>query len=126
MKKLTPTQSILRFLETYGTTPVEKSMEMFNSLVEFLHQEEFSEIIELLKERIDSQYPDFLDYFDTTENILELIDLKTENPDKYYTVIQYTNIILNLLCTMTDSGQVIVLNPEDLYKSYFLVVKLKN
>lgn len=126
MKKLTPTQSILRFLETYGTTPVEKSMEMFNSLVEFLHQEEFSEIIELLKERIDSQYPDFLDYFDTTENILSLIDLKIENPDKYYTVIQYTNIILNLLCTMTDSGQVIVLNPEDLYKSYFLVVKLKN
>ena len=126
MKKLTPTQSILRFLETYGTTPVEKSMEMFNSLVEFLHQEEFSEIIELLKERIDSQYPDFLDYFDTTENILALIDLKTENPDKYYTVIQYTNIILNLLCTMTDTGQVIVLNPEDLYKSYFLVVKLKN
>lgn len=126
MKKLTPTQSILHFLETYGTTPVEKSMEMFNSLVEFLHQEEFSEIIELLKERIDSQYPDFLDYFDTTENILSLIDLKTENPDKYYTVIQYTNIILNLLCTMTDTGQVIVLNPEDLYKSYFLVVKLKN
>ncbi len=126
MKKLTPTQSILHFLETYGTTPVEKSMEMFNSLVEFLHQEEFSEIIELLKERIDSQYPDFLDYFDTTENILALIDLKTENPDKYYTVIQYTNIILNLLCTMTDTGQVIVLNPEDLYKSYFLVVKLKN
>ena len=116
MKKLTPTQSILHFLETYGTTPVEKSMEMFNSLVEFLHQEEFSEIIELLKERIDSQYPDFLDYFDTTENILALIDLKTENPDKYYTVIQYTNIILNLLCTMTDTGQVIVLNPEDLYK----------
>ena len=126
MKKLTPTQSILHFLETYGTTPVEKSMEMFNRLVEFLHQEEFSEIIELLKERIDSQYPDFLDYFDTTENILALIDLKTENPDKYYTVIQYTNIILNLLCTMTDTGQVIVLNPEDLYKSYFLVVKLKN
>ncbi len=126
MKKLSPTQSILHFLETYGTTPVEKSMEMFNSLVEFLHQEEFSEIIELLKERIDSQYPDFLDYFDTTENILALIDLKTENPDKYYTVIQYTNIILNLLCTMTDTGQVIVLNPEDLYKSYFLVVKLKN
>lgn len=126
MKKLTPTQSILHFLETYGTTPVEKSMEMFNSLVEFLHQEEFSEIIELLKERIDSQYSDFLDYFDTTENILSLIDLKTENPDKYYTVIQYTNIILNLLCTMTDTGQVIVLNPEDLYKSYFLVVKLKN
>ena len=126
MKKLTPTQSILHFLETYGTTPVEKSMEMFNSLVEFLHQEEFSEIIELLKERIDSQYSDFLDYFDTTENILSLIDLKTENPDKYYTVIQYTNIILNLLCTMTDTGQVIVLNPEDLYKSYFLIVKLKN
>lgn len=126
MKKLTPTQSILRFLETCGTTPVEKSMEMFNSLVEFLHQEEFSEIIELLKERIDSQYPDFLDYFDTTENILALIDLKTENPDKYYTVIQYTNIILNLLCTMTNTGQVIILNPEDLYKSYFLVVKLKN
>ena len=126
MKKLTPTQSILHFLETYGTTPVEKSMEMFNSLVEFLRQEEFSEIIELLKERIDCQYPDFLDYFDATENILSLIDLKTENPDKYYTVIQYTNIILNLLCTMTDTGQVIVLNPEDLYKSYFLVVKLKN
>lgn len=126
MKKLTPTQSILHFLETYGTTPVEKSMEMFNSLIEFLHQEEFSELIELLKERIDSQYPDFLDYFDTTENILALIDLKTENPDKYYTVIQYTNIILNLLCTLTDTGQVIVLNPEDLYKSYFLVVKLKN
>lgn len=126
MKKLISTQSILHFLETYGTTPTEKSMEMFNSLVEFLHQEEFSEIIELLKERIDSQYPDFLDYFDTTENILALIDLKTENPDKYYTVIQYTNIILNLLCTMIDTGQVIVLNPEDLYKSYFLVVKLKN
>ena len=126
MKKLSPTQSILRFLETYGTTPEEKSQEMFESLVNFLHQEEFTDVIELLKERIDSEYPDFLDYFDTTENILALIDLKTENPEKYYTVIQYTNIILNLLCTMTDTGQVIVLNPEDLYKSYFLVVKLKN
>lgn len=126
MKKLTPTQSILRFLETYGTTPVEKAMELFDSLVKFLHQEEFSEIIELLKERIDSQYPDFLNYFDTIENILTLIDLKTENPDKYYTVIQYTNIILNLLCTITNTDQVLVLNPEDLYKSYFLVVKLKN
>ena len=126
MKKLSPTQSILRFLETYGTTPEEKSQEMFESLVNFLHQEEFTDVIELLKERIDSEYPDFLDYFDTTENILALIDLKTENPEKYYTVIQYTNIILNLLCTMTDSGQVIVLNPENLYKSYFLVIKLKN
>lgn len=126
MKKLSPTQSILRFLETYGTTPEEKSQEMFESLVNFLHQEEFTDVIELLKERIDSEYPDFLDYFDTTENILALIDLKTENSEKYYTVIQYTNIILNLLCTMTDSGQVIVLNPENLYKSYFLVIKLKN
>ena len=125
MKKLTPTQSILRFLESYGTVQEDKSTEMFDSIVNFLHQDEISEVIELVKEKITCKYPDFLDYFDTTENIMALIDLKEEDPEKYYTVIHYANIMLNLLCSLLEMSQTIVLDPEDLRKSYFLVIKLK-
>ena len=125
MKKLTPTQSLLRFLESYGTVQEDKSTEMFDSIVNFLHQDEISEVIDLVKEKITCKYPDFLDYFDTTENIMALIDLKEEDPEKYYTVIHYANIMLNLLCSLLEMSQTIVLDPEDLWKSYFLVIKLK-
>jgi hypothetical protein len=125
MKKLTPTQSLLRFLESYGTVQEDKSTEMFDSIVNFLHQDEIAEVIDLVKEKITCKYPDFLDYFDTTENIMALIDLKEEDPEKYYTVIHYANIMLNLLCSLLEMSQTIVLDPEDLRKSYFLVIKLK-
>lgn len=126
MQKLTPTQSLLRFLESYELNPVDdESTEMFESIVNFLHQEEIQEVIEMIKEKLTCKYPDFLDYFDCTENILSLIDLKTEDPEKYYTVIQYTNIMLNLLCSLLEMDQTIVLDPENLRKSYFLVIKLK-
>lgn len=125
MKKLTPTQSLLRFLESYGTVQEDKSTEMFDSIVNFLHQDEITDVIELVKEKITCKYPDFLDYFDTTENIMALIDLKEEDPEKYYTVIHYANIMLNLLCSLLEMSQTIVLDPEDLRKSYFLVIKLK-
>jgi hypothetical protein len=125
MKKLTPTQSLLRFLESYGTVQEDKSTEMFDSIVNFLHQDEITEVIDLVKEKITCKYPDFLDYFDTTENIMALIDLKEEDPEKYYTVIHYANIMLNLLCSLLEMSQTIVLDPEDLRKSYFLVIKLK-
>lgn len=125
MKKLTPTQSLLRFLESYGTVQEDKSTEMFDSIVNFLHQDEITDVIDLVKEKITCKYPDFLDYFDTTENIMALIDLKEEEPEKYYTVIHYANIMLNLLCSLLEMSQTIVLDPEDLRKSYFLVIKLK-
>ena len=63
--------------------------------------------------------------FDSIENIMSLIDLKEKDSEKYYTVIQYTNIMLNLLCSMLGMDQTIVLDPENLRKSYFLVIKLK-
>ena len=125
MKKLTPTQSLLRFLESYGTVQDDKSTEMFDSIVNFLHQDEITDVIDLVKEKITCKYPDFLDYFDTTENIMALIDLKEEDPEKYYTVIHYANIMLNLLCSLLEMSQTIVLDPEDLRKSYFLVIKIK-
>lgn len=125
MKKLTPTQSLLRFLESYGTVQEDKSTEMFDSIVNFLHQDEITDVIDLVKEKITCKYPDFLDYFDTTENIMALIDLKEEDPEKYYTVIHYANIMLNLLCSLLEMSQTIVLDAEDLRKSYFLVIKLK-
>lgn len=125
MKKLTPTQSLLRFLESYGTAQEDKSTEMFDSIVNFLQQDEIADVIDSVKEKITCKYPDFLDYFDTTENIMTLIDLKEEDPEKYYTVIHYANIMLNLLCSLLEMNQTIVLNAEDLRKSYFLVIKLK-
>ena len=125
MKKLTPTQSLLRFLESYGTVQEDKSMEMFDSILNFLQQDEIADVIDSVKEKITCKYPDFLDYFDTTENIMTLIDLKEEDPEKYYTVIHYANIMLNLLCSLLEMNQTIVLDAEDLRKSYFLVIKLK-
>lgn len=125
MKKLTPTQSLLRFLESYGTAQEDKSTEMFDSIVNFLQQDEIVDVIDSVKEKITCKYPDFLDYFDTTENIMTLIDLKEEDPEKYYTVIHYANIMLNLLCSLLEMNQTIVLDAEDLRKSYFLVIKLK-
>lgn len=125
MKKLTPTQSLLRFLESYGIAQEDKSTEMFDSIVNFLQQDEIADVIDSVKEKITCKYPDFLDYFDTTENIMTLIDLKEEDPEKYYTVIHYANIMLNLLCSLLEMNQTIVLDTEDLRKSYFLVIKLK-
>ena len=125
MKKLTPTQSLLRFLESYGTAQEYKSTEMFDSIVNFLQQDEIADVIDSVKEKITCKYPDFLDYFDTTENIMVLIDLKEEDPEKYYTVVHYANIMLNLLCSLLEMNQTIVLDTEDLRKSYFLVIKLK-
>ena len=125
MKKLSPTQNILRFLESYSTDLDDESTEMFESIINFLHQEEITECIDMIKEKITCKYPDFLDYFDTTENILSLIELKEEDSEKYYTVIHYANIMLNLLCSLLELSQTIVLNPENLRKSYFLVIKLK-
>lgn len=125
MKKLTPTQSLLRFLESYGTVQEDKSTEMFDSIVNFLQQDEIVDFIDSVKEKITCKYPDFLNYFDTTENIMTLIDLKEEDPEKYYTVVHYANIMLNLLCSLLEMNQTIVLDTEDLRKSYFLVIKLK-
>ena len=125
MKKLTPTQSLLRFLESYETAQEDKSTEMFDSIVNFLQQDEIADVIDSVKEKITCKYPDFLDYFDTTENIMTLIDLKEEDPEKYYTVVHYANIMLNLLCSLLEMNQTIVLDTEDLRKSYFLVIKLK-
>lgn len=125
MEKITPTQSLLRFLESFGTNPSDESAEMFESIVNFLQQDEIQEIIEMIKEKLSCKYPDFLNYFDSIENIMSLIDLKEEDSEKYYTVIQYTNIMLNLLCSMLGMDQTIVLDPENLRKSYFLVIKLK-
>lgn len=125
MEKITPTQSLLRFLESFGTNPSDESAEMFESIVNFLQQDEIQEIIEMIKEKLTCKYPDFLNYFDSIENIMSLIDLKEEDSEKYYTVIQYTNIMLNLLCSMLGMDQTIVLDPENLRKSYFLVIKLK-
>lgn len=125
MKKLTPTQSLLRFLESYGTAQEDKSTEMFESIVNFLQQDEIVDVIDSVKEKITCKYPDFLNYFDTTENIMTLIDLKEEDPEKYYTVVHYANIMLNLLCSLLEMNQTIVLDTEDLRKSYFLVIKLK-
>ena len=125
MKKLTPTQSLLRFLESYGTAQEDKSTEMFDSIVNFLQQDEIVDVIDSVKEKITCKYPDFRDYFDTTENIMALIDLKEEDPEKYYTVVHYANIMLNLLCSLLEMNQTIVLDTEDLRKSYFLVIKLK-
>ena len=125
MKKLTPTQSLLRFLESYGIAQEDKSTEMFDSIVNFLQQDEIADVIDSVKEKITCKYPDFLDYFDTTENIMTLIDLKEEDPEKYYTVVHYANIMLNLLCSLLEMNQTIVLDTEDLRKSYFLVIKLK-
>ena len=125
MEKITPTRSLLRFLESFGTNPSDESAEMFESIVNFLQQDEIQEIIEMIKEKLTCKYPDFLNYFDSIENIMSLIDLKEEDSEKYYTVIQYTNIMLNLLCSMLGMDQTIVLDPENLRKSYFLVIKLK-
>lgn len=125
MEKITSTQSLLRFLESFGTNPSDESAEMFESIVNFLQQDEIQEIIEMIKEKLSCKYPDFLNYFDSIENIMSLIDLKEEDSEKYYTVIQYTNIMLNLLCSMLGMDQTIVLDPENLRKSYFLVIKLK-
>lgn len=125
MEKITSTQSLLRFLESFGTNPSDESAEMFESIVNFLQQDEIQEIIEMIKEKLSCKYPDFLNYFDSIENIMSLIDLKEKDSEKYYTVIQYTNIMLNLLCSMLGMDQTIVLDPENLRKSYFLVIKLK-
>ena len=67
MKKLSPTQNILRFLESYSTDLDDESTEMFESIINFLHQEEITECIDMIKEKITCKYSDFLDYFDTTE-----------------------------------------------------------
>ena len=102
--------------KVYETSPL-------NAIIAFLNEEYIIESIQQISSKLCCKYSDYTDYFWSFDDIAELVKLKDSDPEKYYTVIQYENILLNILGGLYEVKYNIVLNPEDIYKSYLLLLK---
>ena len=102
--------------KVYETSPL-------NAIITFLNEEYIIESVQQISSKLCCKYSDYTDYFWSFDDIAELVKLKDSDPEKYYTVIQYENILLNILGGLYEIKYNIVLNPEDIYKSYLLLLK---
>lgn len=124
MNNLTNKDAILNFLKNIANNNIDS--DPVDTIIEFLHRDINIDIIPVLLEKISCKYNDFNDYFESRTKIDELIALKETDLEKYYSIIHYENILLNMLCNIVEMPYTIVLDPDDLSKSYYLVIKLKN
>lgn len=84
------------------------------------------DMIQQIGEKMGCEYSDYTDYFWSQEDIQNLVALKETEPEKYFTVIHYENLLLNVLTDLFDVKYTVVLNPLDIYSSYLLILKAKN
>ena len=105
--------------KTFENTPL-------NAIITFLNEPSVIDMIQQISEKMGCEYGDYTDYFWSFEDIQNLVALKESEPEKYYTVIHYENLLLNVLTDLFEVKFTIVLNPVDIYISYLLVLKTKN
>lgn len=116
------TQAILKFLRTKANNNI--NPQALEAVIAFLHTDTVLEILPIIAEKIKCDI-DFNSYFESMEQIEELKALKTEDPDKYYQIIYYETILINIICKALDIPYTIVLKPDDLDGSYYLMIKFK-
>lgn len=121
--KKSESEVLLDFLKKIASAEKVYETSPLNAIIAFLNEEYIIESIQQISSKLCCKYSDYTDYFWSFDDIAELVKLKDSDPEKYYTVIQYENILLNILGGLYEVKYNIVLNPEDIYKSYLLLLK---
>lgn len=121
--KKSESEVLLDFLKKIASAEKVYETSPLNAIIAFLNEEYIIESIQQISSKLCCKYSDYTDYFWSFDDIAELVKLKDSDPEKYYTVIQYENILLNILGDLYEVKYNIVLNPEDIYKSYLLLLK---
>jgi len=121
--KKSESEVLLDFLKKIASAEKVYETSPLNAIIAFLNEEYIIESIQQISSKLCCKYSDYTDYFWSFDDIAELVKLKDTDPEKYYTVIQYENILLNILGGLYEVKYNIVLNPEDIYKSYLLLLK---
>lgn len=121
--KKSESEVLLDFLKKIASAEKVYETSPLNAIIAFLNEEYIIESIQQISSKLCCKYSDYTDYFWSFDDIAELVKLKDSDPEKYYTVIQYENILLNILRDLYEVKYNIVLNPEDIYKSYLLLLK---
>lgn len=121
--KKSESEVLLDFLKKIASAEKVYETSPLNAIIAFLNEEYIVESIQQISNKLCCKYSDYTDYFWSFDDIAELVKLKDSDPEKYYTVIQYENILLNILGGLYEVKYNIVLNPEDIYKSYLLLLK---
>ncbi len=121
--KKSESEILLDFLKKIASAEKVYETSPLNAIIAFLNEEYIVESVQQISSKLCCKYSDYTDYFWSFDDIAELVKLKDSDPEKYYTVIQYENILLNILGGLYEVKYNIVLNPEDIYKSYLLLLK---
>lgn len=121
--KKSESEVLLDFLKKIASAEKVYETSPLNAIIAFLNEEYIIESVQQISSKLCCKYSDYTDYFWSFDDIVELVKLKDSDPEKYYTVIQYENILLNILGGLYEVKYNIVLNPEDIYKSYLLLLK---
>ena len=121
--KKSESEVLLDFLKKIASAEKVYETSPLNAIIAFLNEEYIVESIQQISSKLCCKYSDYTDYFWSFDDITELVKLKDSDPEKYYTVIQYENLLLNILGGLYEVKYSIVLNPEDIYKSYLLLLK---
>lgn len=121
--KKSESEVLLDFLKKIASAEKVYETSPLNAIIAFLNEEYIVESVQQISNKLCCKYSDYTDYFWSFDDIAELVKLKDSDPEKYYTVIQYENILLNILGGLYEVKYNIVLNPEDIYKSYLLLLK---
>lgn len=121
--KKSESEVLLDFLKKIASAEKVYETSPLNAIIAFLNEEYIIESIQQISSKLCCKYSDYTDYFWSFDDIAELVKLKDSDSEKYYTVIQYENILLNILGGLYEVKYNIVLNPEDIYKSYLLLLK---
>jgi len=124
-QKKTNTEQILSFLHDLALNGAESNIESpMDAIVDFINSDITEGIAEKVIERLSINI-DFHSYFKDRNSVAELIALKETDVETYYKVIYYENVILNVMVSVVNCPYIIVLNPDDLHKSYYLQLRLK-
>lgn len=127
-------KSLLTYLKNLSKTTTkitEKEKDDYDgikAIIDFLHMEGTDDYILQIAEKltIDSEYDDFYEYFDNIDSVLNLVCIKESEPQRYYNVVHFENILINILASIMGLKYRIVLNPEDLLHPYYLTLSRKS
>lgn len=133
MEELDHKKSLLTYLKNLSKTTTTKTQKETNdydgikAIIELLHMEGADDCILQVAEKltIDSEYDDFYEHFENLDSVLNLICLKESDPQRYYNVVHFENILINILVSILGLKYRVVLNPEDLLHPYYLTLTHK-
>lgn len=127
MSKNTNKQNILNFLQnivfnTKDAPKADDEVSSIEAIIDFINSDITAGIADIVIARLDCNI-DFHSYFKDLASVDELIALKSEDVEQYYKIVYHESVLLNIMVMAVNCPYIIVLNPENLYKSYYLQLK---